>query len=128
MEESDREIRVGKNRIYLDDDNILYITIVGELNEKIALEVKEVISKLEDVPGRKRNIIVDINKAGKISSDARKIFKELIEDGKTERIAIFGAHPVARVIAAFGIGLSQKKDLRFFKTKEEALAWLNEVE
>ncbi|MBE3140395.1 MAG: hypothetical protein IMZ53_07420 [Thermoplasmata archaeon] len=32
---SEREIWVGENRMYLGEDNILYITLVGEMDEKM---------------------------------------------------------------------------------------------
>ena len=48
------------------------------------------------------------------------------EDEKLVKIAIFGLNPVARVIASFIMGVAKKKDQRFFKTKEEALAWLKQ--
>lgn len=127
MEESDREILIGENRIYLGEDNILYITIVGEINDKIALEFKNTIFELNRRFGKKvRNSFIDINKAGKVSSEARKLFKELSEDTEIGggKSAIFGLHPVARVIASFFIGISSHKHNRFFKTTEEALAWL----
>jgi hypothetical protein len=35
-------------------------------------------------------------------------------------------NPFPRIIALFIIGASNRKNLRYFKTKEEALAWLDE--
>jgi hypothetical protein len=55
------------------------------------------------------------------------VWKEIIENERTDRIAIFGLHPVARVIASFIMGVTKKKEMRFFKTKEEALRWLKEA-
>jgi len=71
-------------------------------------------------------MLLDINKAGQVSSGARKIGKETFEDEKVGKVAFVGLHPVARVIASFVMGVTRKKDMRFFKTKEEALAWLKE--
>ena len=71
-------------------------------------------------------MLIDITKAKKQSPEARMTWKELSEHEKIEKIALFGLHPVARVLASFIIGQSKKKDMRFFKTKEEALAWLKE--
>ena len=50
----------------------------------------------------------------------------MLENEKIGKVALFGLHPVARVIAAFIMGITRKKDMRFFKSKEEALAWLKE--
>ncbi|MBE3122383.1 MAG: STAS/SEC14 domain-containing protein [Thermoplasmata archaeon] len=74
----------------------------------------------------KVNILVDLNQFGKASPESRKIFKEISEYEKTGKVAIFGTHPVARVLASFVMGITKKKDMRFFKTKEEAYAWLKE--
>ena len=79
---------------------------------------------IEEIVEGKLNILVDLNKAGKGSSEARKLAQENMKDGTLGKIALFGLHPVARVLAAFILGVTSKKDARFFKTKEEALAWL----
>ena len=53
---------------------------------------------------------------------ARKVFQELAEHKKQGKNAFYGMHPVARVLAAFFMGMSKKKDMGFFKTKEQAVA------
>ena len=126
MENKDREIRVGENRLYLGEDNVLYVTVFGEIDEKIAIAIKEADFKFKNMVEEKYDVLADINKSGKHSSESRKIWKEMTEHEKTGKVAIFGMHPVARVIASFVMGVSKKKDMRFFKTKEEALAWLKE--
>jgi len=50
----------------------------------------------------------------------------MLEHERTGKVALFGLNPVARVIASFVMGVTRKKDMRFFKTREEALAWLRE--
>ncbi len=128
MEDKEREIMLGKNRIYLGEDDIFYLTLVGDIDEKMALEFKEVIFELNRRFGKKRrNSVIDINKAGNVSSEARRVFRELSEDDEigSGKAAIFGMHPVARVIASFFIG-SRDKNQRFFKTREEAMVWLIE--
>jgi len=68
--------------------------------------------------------IVDLNFAGKQSPKARQLGQEIINNEKMGKIAIWGVHSVARVIAEFFIGVSKKKDIRFFKSEEDALVWL----
>ena len=128
MEEQNREVWVGKNRIHLGEDNIVYFTAVGEHNGKMAIEINDAIMKVGEMFEEKVNVLIDLNNARKPSPEARKIFKEGIELEKAGKIAFLGIHPVARMLASFGVGMSRKKDLRFFKTKEEALAWLMEGE
>jgi len=126
MENKNREIHIGKNTLYLSDDNILNITNIGEIDEKTAIAMKEAVHSLMNRVEGKVHTLTDLNKARKISPEARKVFKELAEHEKQGKNAFFGMHPVARVLTAFFMGLSPKKDMRFFKTKEEALAWLKE--
>ena len=126
MEEKDREIWVGENRIYLGEDNILYITVVGDIDEKIAIAVKEADLKFKNMVDENFDVLGDLNKAGKQSSEARKIWQEMIEHERTGKVAMCGMHPVARVLASFVMGVTRKKDTRFFRTKEEALTWLKQ--
>jgi hypothetical protein len=120
---SEREIWVGRNRLYLDEDNVLCITNTGEIDEKIAIEIKEAVLKLMNMVEGKVHTLTDLNKAGKSTSQARKVFQELAEHEKQGKNAFYGVHPVARVLASFFMGMSKKKGMRFFKTREEALAW-----
>ncbi len=122
----EREIWVGENRLYLGEDNIIRITIVGELDEETQIRINDAGYKLMNTVGGKMHALVDNNKAGKMSPGARKRQAEISEYEKTGKVALFGLHPVARVIASFFMGISRNKDMRFFKTEEEALAWLKE--
>jgi hypothetical protein len=126
MEDKDREIWVGKNRMYLGEDKIVRITVVGELDEETQTAINSAGDKLISMVEGKVNVLIDLNKAGKMSPGARKRQIEISEHEKAAKIAMFGLHPVARVLASFFMGVSQKKDMRFFKTEEEALAWLKE--
>ena len=45
---------------------------------------------------------------------------------KFGKIAHWGINPVAKILASFVMGLSKKTEMRFFTSKEEALAWLKE--
>jgi len=126
MEEKEREIWVGENRIYLGEDNMLSLTILGEVDEEIEIGINEACLKLMNMVEGRVNTLIDLNKAGKTSLGARKRQVEISGHEKTGKVALFGLHPVARVVASFFMGISQKKDVRFFKTREEALAWLKE--
>ena len=126
MEEKDREIWIGESSLYLGEDNILYGTVVGEQTEKMPFALKEAIDKMKNIVEGRVNVLIDLNKAGQLPSGARKIGRETLKDEKVGKVALFGLHPVAWVIASFVMGVTRKKDMRFFKTKEQALAWLKE--
>ena len=122
---SEREVWVGENHLYLEN-NIVYDIAKGDTNETIALGIKEVVLKFADTHNGKVNLFVDLTDAGKPSPEARKIYKAISENDKIGKIALAGLHPVARILAASLITISGKKDLRFFKTKEESIVWLTE--
>ncbi|MBA7534310.1 hypothetical protein ES705_26556 [subsurface metagenome] len=98
---SEREIWVGENRLYLGEDNVLYITNTGEIDEKIAIGIKGAVLKLMNMIEGKVHTLTDLNKAGKSTSPARKVFQELAEHEKQGKNAFYGVHPVARVLASF---------------------------
>ena len=126
MEEKERELWVGENRVYLREDNIISLDIVGELDEDKAKELCAASLNFMNMVEGKVHTLVNNNKAGKQTAQARKIFSEFVKHDRYGKCAIFGAHPVARVIASFFIGVAGVKDNRFFKSKEEALTWLKE--
>ena len=126
IDEKEREIWVGKNKVYLSEDNIINIINVGEINEKTAIAIKDAVIKLTTMVEGNVSTLTDLNKAGKMTPEARKVFQEFVGQRGYGKAALFGMHPVARVLASFFRGMSRKKDMRFFKTKEEALAWLKE--
>ncbi len=122
----EREFRVMQNTIKLLDDNILYIEAVGEQTDELADIIQNNYKRIYSLfPGKVKQL-VNINKSGKSSIAVREMYKEMGEDELTEKVAVYGAHPVARVLAAFVIGVSGMKGTRFFKTEEDALAWLKE--
>ena len=121
----EREIWVGENRFYLDN-GLLCINLVGEMDDKTVVAMKEAYFKLNNMVDGKIDALIDLNKAGQQSAGARKTWNELSEGENSGKLALFGMHPVARVMASFVMGVTKKEDMRFFKTKEDALAWLKE--
>ena len=84
----EREMWVGKNRLYLGEDNINYITpFSGYMDEKWAIEASQASLRLMNMVQSKVNCFIDLNKAGQQSSGARKIWKEWSENEKTGKVA-----------------------------------------
>ena len=124
--DENNEIWIEESRFYLDENNIIHAIIVGEQDvEKAKSFNKATLHLMEKVEG-KVHVLTDNNRAGKTSPEARKEFQEFIEHKKYGKLAIFGVNPVARLLANFFIGFSKKKDIRYFKSKKEALSWLLE--
>jgi hypothetical protein len=123
---SELEYMVGNNVTSLIEGNIIYVIANGEQTDEIAQKQFEVDHILEDKIDGKKNYLINLNNCGKNSPVARAKWNESAEEESTNKVAIFGIHPVAKVIAAFVMKISKKKNQRFFKTKEEALQWLKE--
>jgi hypothetical protein len=120
---SEKEMWVGGNKTFLTDQNIIHCVSIGEQTTEIALLQKEIVYKLFEWAKGKTNFLIDLNNCGKSSPEAREIWKQLSEDERTNKVAVFGINPVARVLANFVIGTSKSNNLRFFKTQEEAMLW-----
>ena len=124
MKKEERKISAGNNTFCLEKDNILYMTLVGEIDgKKTSIPMEEIMKLLNMVKG-KVNIFVNLNKAGKPSIKARKLTVEIHKNEKVGKVAHFGVNPVAKVIAAFFMGSCKKKNVKFFNTKERAIEWL----
>ena len=126
---SNSEYLVEENKIYLLDNNIIHVVAVGEQSDELAMAHVEIFNRLTKWNEGKFNYLIDLNKAGKNSTEARKLWKDISEDENTGKLALFGLHSVARVLASIVIGVNSKnKDHhRFFKLKEEAFKWLNQA-
>ena len=118
---------IGDSNYYIEG-NTLHISAAGDVDDTVASAVREAALDVMQRSDEKVNCVIDLNKAGKQSAKARQVYRELGEHPKAGKIALFGMHPVARVLAAFVIGLIQTQNVRFFKTQEEALAWLKAKE
>ncbi|MFA5033148.1 MAG: STAS/SEC14 domain-containing protein [bacterium] len=126
MNKKRRKILIGNHTFFLGEDNILYITIVGEITNKQVDMTVETVTKLLGMVKKKVNVLVDINKAGKPSVKTRNLVPEFQNNKKVGKTAIFGLTPVAKVIASFAKGTAKNGDMRFCDTKELAIAWLKE--
>ncbi|MFC2048697.1 STAS/SEC14 domain-containing protein [Elusimicrobiota bacterium] len=124
MEEKDREIWVGKSSLYIREDNILFITIIGDTDKEKAVALWNAAETLFDFVKGKVNVLVDLSNAGKQSAEARKVGKKSFENEKNEKVALLRVNPVARIIASFVMGVTRKEDIRLFTTEKDALDWL----
>lgn len=122
----DKEFRIRDNRIFLVENNIIYIEAMGEQTDEIAeahFELHNIICKSIS---HRLSYLINLNNAGKSSHRARMVWQEMSDLENAGKVALFGIHPVARLLATFVIGGKQYKNIRFFNTKEEAKSWLRE--
>ena len=124
---SETEMWSGNNKsTLLTDLNIIHVIAVGEQTTEIAILQREINHKLFRLIEGEISYLIDLNRCGKNSPEARQIWNQLSESEKTNKVAIFGLNPVARVIANFSMGVAKRNNQRFFKTQEEAMSWLLE--
>ena len=119
------EVQIGNNKIILINKNLMEVICCGDVTTKVALLTKEANLKLSAEANEELAFLIDLNMAGKSSPEARKIWKELSENNKNQKVAFIGLNPVARVLASFTIAFSDNKNMNFFATREEALKWLD---
>jgi len=120
----DNTILVGPNKTTWIEPNTISVVVIGDQSDALANVQQKVCKEMAGRVNDKINYLIDLNGAGKSSHHARKTWQMLSESKKTYKVAVFGMHPVARVLAAFVMGASSKKEMSFFKTREEAVLWL----
>lgn len=115
-----------KHKIWYDQDNeVLRQQVIGEYSSQEARESgAEYSNGLEEKPYR--HLIVDLSQAGKMQDrQTRKITNESLENADISAVAFVGATAATRMIAKVLMKLgSSRIATDFFKTDEEALAWL----
>ncbi len=121
---NDKEYRIGQNKITLLEPDILFVESIGVQTDEVANCFYNFYTDLLSDYNGIMHVIIDINKSKKSSPSARRTWKTLGELEKTGKVALYGLHPVAKVLAAFVIRFTQKDDFRFFSTKEEAFSWI----
>ena len=117
---------IWEDSVYLRDRSILHIVAKEETDDATADMAMELAEEVRKKVDGKLKILIDLNSAKKQSPHARDVWRKLNDHETTGKVAMFGVHPVARVLASFVIGITKKKNHRFFKTEQEALLWLRE--
>ncbi len=115
---------VGNNETSLIESNIIYVIAKGEQTDELAEKQAEINAILIHKAGGKISYLINLNDCGKNSPGARTKWRDLSEEEETDKVAIFGMHPVAKVLASFVMKVSRKKNQQFFYMKDEALNWL----
>jgi len=121
---SESEIWVEANKTYLLPGNIFYVISEGKQTEEMAIAHRLVCHQMSKLVTGKVNYLIDLNNCGKNEPGARLIWSQISDEENTNKVALFGMHPVARVLASFVMGITNRNNQRFFKTKEEAVNWL----
>lgn len=122
----DREIFVGKNRFYLGNNDIIYITLKEEINKEAILKMRGAFLKLFMLANDKCNILAINKKHGTPPLMANKIFKEVSEGEKIEKVAILNMEPGTNGLSSFMSRFYRNDNLNYFDSREDALMWLKD--
>ncbi|HAT68209.1 MAG: hypothetical protein A2481_04035 [Candidatus Yonathbacteria bacterium RIFOXYC2_FULL_47_9] len=106
-------------------DNIVRYTICTPVDPDEAVRLSTVGKKhLDD--GEASFVLIDLHQSTEFSSAARKIWVDFLQNEKIKKTAFFGGNVFVKTLATFVIAATGKKDIKFFNTEEEALAWFKE--
>jgi len=122
-----------ENKVWLGEDGIIYVEtsiLTEETTPKLISDLKE---KLETIQNKEeRKVLVDlsaINSYVTTSSFRRDTvdrIKNVAEKVGFYKTAVFGGNTFIRTIASFMLAYLRKENVKIFKSKEEALKWLEE--
>ena len=121
---SDKEYLVKNNTVHFGEDNIVYVEAIGEQSDDVAMAHFQLSAQLNSKTTGKLKYLINLNGAGKNSPMARKMWQGISESDITDKVALYGIHPVAKVLASFVMGMTKRKNIRFFNSKKEATDWL----
>ncbi|WP_430972548.1 hypothetical protein [Sunxiuqinia rutila] len=123
-EVSKDEVWMNHNHIRLIEDQVFHIVACGEQTSEMAYTYLDIFDRMLSGSSKPVSYLVDLNQAGRNSSEARRVWKQIGDCAQTHRIALFGLHPVAEVLACFVIGISNEQEMRFFRNETAAMNWL----
>jgi len=123
-----KEFWIKENQILIDiDEHLICITAVGDMNETLAKKVQALMFGAFSEANDPFDVIIDLNKSGKQTPEARRIWNDLNDNPNIRCVAYIGVHPVARITASFLKGIASNKNMKFFSTIEKAKEWLNNI-
>ena len=123
---SSRFEEIGKDTIVIEFSGDLdcdqCVQALDEFNEN----VDRVIIRKARENGGKINVLVDVSGFGKFNDAAVGTLMRSVDrtKGYENRIAVCGANPLIKKLTNVLLSLTRHDDVKFFSTKEEALAWI----
>lgn len=106
-------------------DNIVHYVISTPVDPDEAVRLST-IGKSYLEGGQAEFVLIDLHQSTEFSSAARKVWVEFLQNDKIKKTAFFGGNVFVKTLATFVIAATGKKDIKFFNTGEEAVAWFKE--
>lgn len=118
------------NQVFLNDDNMIEIAVVGDQNaasvELMGRQIETLVTQLKAV-GKPCLVLDNLLQMGKVDTEARKLVVELGKRLDFDRAAMLGQGGLLR----FGANLMLRATgraykIRFFTDRTAAVTWLRE--
>ena len=118
------------NRVFLNNDNIIEIEVVGDQNvasvEEMGRQVDMLITQLKTI-GKPCLVLDNLLQIGAVDAEARKLVVELGKRLDFDRLAMLGQGGVM----SFGANLmlratGRSYKMRYFSDRDAAMRWLAE--
>jgi len=119
----------GEYKIWWDEKNCIgRIFVSGEIQIEESLKITKESIKIAEQYGKKKGWLINAVKVTKpiFSLRLRKIMAEAKKVMSFGKVAVVCTSTVLRVTMSFVLVAVRKKNVKFFKTEEEALKWLKE--
>lgn len=119
------------NRVFLDQDNIIEIEVVGDQNaasvELMGRQTDTLITQLKAL-GKPALVLDNLQQMGNVNTEARKLVVELAKRMDFDRLAMLGR---SGGIMSMGTNLmlratGRSYKMRYFSDRATAISWLQE--
>lgn len=117
------------DKVEIIEGGILHIIVEGEqTGEDVAFASAESDRLLQENDIKEIRYLVDFSEAGRIDPSARQALKDRLKNveqrGKVKYAIVGLSKTLANLISLYVRAIHTESEYRFFKTKDEALAWL----
>ena len=106
-------------------DNIVRYTMCTPVDLDEAVRLSTVGKGYID-GGQAQYVLIDLHQSTEFSSAARKVWVGFLQDEKIKKTALYGGNLFVKTLATFVIAATGKKEIKFFNSEAEALAWFKE--
>ncbi len=115
---------IPKNDVSCSDNIVRYTMCTPvDLDEAVRLST---VGKGYIDGGQAQFVLIDLHQSTEFSSAARKVWVGFLQDDKIKKTALYGGNLFVKTLATFVIAATGKKDIKFFNSEAEALAWFKE--
>jgi len=120
-----------KSKIWLGDDGIVRVKVGKTMDEGIIDDLANDFQGIARKLSSKAKVLIDLGSVPNvpISSFRRKatrLIKDAFKNPGFEKIALYKGGVIPRTVVSFILVAAGLKNIKYFKTEEEALKWLRE--